>query len=280
MLPCNILNSSATSLSCARYRMCECRTRIRKESSSCKRRIVILHQAWLVLVDLLVAPLLLLVLCTCVRARPVLLHCTCCPKEPATKEKALLPESADAEGNSPPGFSAWTPLHRAVMTQLGLLFLDLITLPLLLLVTLTGYRIKALYSCSQSNGTQDNLRSEIYHLNLVVQAGVVLHDLAFMIPALLVLGVSVYRALCLSTMLRSDDPPPRSWRICVWIQLGELVLDLPFGLLALPVLASLWRADLLVRDCLLYTSDAADEEDSVDLGGRRIIKKKKKDVIT
>eukprot|EP00658_Telonema_sp_P-2_P081938 TRINITY_DN8530_c0_g1_i1.p1 TRINITY_DN8530_c0_g1~~TRINITY_DN8530_c0_g1_i1.p1 ORF type:complete len:386 (+),score=117.72 TRINITY_DN8530_c0_g1_i1:46-1158(+) len=30
------------------------------------------------------------------------------------------------------------------------------------------------------------------------------------------------------------------------------------------------------QPCLLYTSDAADEEDSVDLGGRRIIKKKKK----
>eukprot|EP00658_Telonema_sp_P-2_P034699 TRINITY_DN2531_c0_g1_i2.p2 TRINITY_DN2531_c0_g1~~TRINITY_DN2531_c0_g1_i2.p2 ORF type:complete len:129 (-),score=20.25 TRINITY_DN2531_c0_g1_i2:42-428(-) len=30
-----------------------------------------------------------------------------------------------------------------------------------------------------------------------------------------------------------------------------------------------------VSFCLLYTSDAADEEDSVDLGGRRIIKKKK-----
>ena len=30
------------------------------------------------------------------------------------------------------------------------------------------------------------------------------------------------------------------------------------------------------RSCLLYTSDAADEEDSVDLGGRRIIKKKKR----
>ena len=27
------------------------------------------------------------------------------------------------------------------------------------------------------------------------------------------------------------------------------------------------------KNCLLYTSDAADEEDSVDLGGRRIIKK-------
>src|SRR5674536_406423 len=32
----------------------------------------------------------------------------------------------------------------------------------------------------------------------------------------------------------------------------------------------------LHRFCLLYTSDAADEEDSVDLGGRRIIKKKTK----
>ena len=29
------------------------------------------------------------------------------------------------------------------------------------------------------------------------------------------------------------------------------------------------------RSCLLYTSDAADERSSVDLGGRRIIKKKK-----
>ena len=29
------------------------------------------------------------------------------------------------------------------------------------------------------------------------------------------------------------------------------------------------------KSCLLYTSDAADERSSVDLGGRRIIKKKK-----
>ena len=32
----------------------------------------------------------------------------------------------------------------------------------------------------------------------------------------------------------------------------------------------------LITYCLLYTSDAADERSSVDLGGRRIIKKKKK----
>ena len=37
---------------------------------------------------------------------------------------------------------------------------------------------------------------------------------------------------------------------------------------------TLHRKQLLLKICLLYTSDAADEEDSVDLGGRRIIKKK------
>ena len=31
-----------------------------------------------------------------------------------------------------------------------------------------------------------------------------------------------------------------------------------------------------VKTCLLYTSDAADEEDRVDLGGPRLLKKKKK----
>ena len=34
-------------------------------------------------------------------------------------------------------------------------------------------------------------------------------------------------------------------------------------------------ATALLDSCLLYTSDAADERSSVDLGGRRIIKKKK-----
>ena len=38
-----------------------------------------------------------------------------------------------------------------------------------------------------------------------------------------------------------------------------------------PVLAPL---EPVPQRCLLYTSDAADERSSVDLGGRRIIKKK------
>src|SRR5665648_1150309 len=33
-----------------------------------------------------------------------------------------------------------------------------------------------------------------------------------------------------------------------------------------------WLVFRYLHPCLLYTSDAADEEDSVDLGGRRIIK--------
>ena len=39
----------------------------------------------------------------------------------------------------------------------------------------------------------------------------------------------------------------------------------------------LTQKDLAIKlgTCLLYTSDAADERSSVDLGGRRIIKKKK-----
>ena len=38
-------------------------------------------------------------------------------------------------------------------------------------------------------------------------------------------------------------------------------------------------ADNPLKICLLYTSDAADERSSVDLGGRRIIKKKNKQQI-
>ena len=37
--------------------------------------------------------------------------------------------------------------------------------------------------------------------------------------------------------------------------------------------------EALFGNCLLYTSDAADERSSVDLGGRRIIKKKKNEEV-
>ena len=57
---------------------------------------------------------------------------------------------------------------------------------------------------------------------------------------------------------------------------GDLLADFDPGVSdALDGVAQAGR--LLFETCLLYTSDAADERSSVDLGGRRIIKKKKRE---
>ena len=48
-------------------------------------------------------------------------------------------------------------------------------------------------------------------------------------------------------------------------------IDIEFEVAGLPVTQ---LALEVITHCLLYTSDAADERSSVDLGGRRIIKKK------
>src|SRR5678815_5248383 len=53
-------------------------------------------------------------------------------------------------------------------------------------------------------------------------------------------------------------------RVAVWTQTAALAQAVLLAGLTL----SGW-----VQPCLLYTSDAADERSSVDLGGRRIIKK-------
>ena len=54
----------------------------------------------------------------------------------------------------------------------------------------------------------------------------------------------------------------------------EIVLNLPANA-AEPTVPTFSPTDPDSYSCLLYTSDAADERSSVDLGGRRIIKKKK-----
>ena len=48
-----------------------------------------------------------------------------------------------------------------------------------------------------------------------------------------------------------------------------LIVNTSFSLYLTQILAF-----IVAVSCLLYTSDAADERSSVDLGGRRIIKKK------
>ena len=61
-------------------------------------------------------------------------------------------------------------------------------------------------------------------------------------------------------------------RAALVAQLGQGVADLGQP----PVVVGVSDDAVRLAACLLYTSDAADERSSVDLGGRRIIKKKTK----
>src|SRR5664280_984138 len=65
-----------------------------------------------------------------------------------------------------------------------------------------------------------------------------------------------------------QDFPPE------WHDIASVLLPIWFSpLRAMPYdwLPPYFRNQIDLPCCLLYTSDAADEEDSVDLGGRRII---------
>ena len=65
--------------------------------------------------------------------------------------------------------------------------------------------------------------------------------------------------------------------MCIRDRVGyEFLLGWAFCHLGAADIATRNEPDRNARDmaCLLYTSDAADERSSVDLGGRRIIKKK------
>eukprot|EP00658_Telonema_sp_P-2_P026633 TRINITY_DN20770_c0_g1_i1.p1 TRINITY_DN20770_c0_g1~~TRINITY_DN20770_c0_g1_i1.p1 ORF type:complete len:242 (-),score=42.77 TRINITY_DN20770_c0_g1_i1:72-797(-) len=72
------------------------------------------------------------------------------------------------------------------------------------------------------------------------------------------------------------------WQVLRFWNLDHFALgSIAVGLISLVGSCLSFLADIFwfrpggLGGCLLYTSDAADEEDSVDLGGRRIIKKKK-----
>ena len=69
--------------------------------------------------------------------------------------------------------------------------------------------------------------------------------------------------------------------MCIRDRLREMVgrasLTSPAMFAAAPARVTSMDVASPTTGCLLYTSDAADERSSVDLGGRRIIKKKKKE---
>ena len=56
---------------------------------------------------------------------------------------------------------------------------------------------------------------------------------------------------------------------------ANLIASITPDWMTIGIITMLIFAYYLISTCLLYTSDAADERSSVDLGGRRIIKKKK-----
>ena len=64
------------------------------------------------------------------------------------------------------------------------------------------------------------------------------------------------------------------------MQISIKVLRLMEQMFQLLVMIPGFIGVLIIYCCLLYTSDAADERSSVDLGGRRIIQKKKSIYIT
>ena len=80
---------------------------------------------------------------------------------------------------------------------------------------------------------------------------------------LLMLDYGVFYEFMPLTEYGKEDP--------LTIQLDEVELNKNYALV-ISTNAGLWRYVI----CLLYTSDAADERSSVDLGGRRILKKKNK----
>src|SRR5450756_114661 len=74
---------------------------------------------------------------------------------------------------------------------------------------------------------------------------------------------------------RSGGSDPEFTATNIWSARGELAwMALATNSLPVPVSPVIMMVDRLDATCLLYTSDAADDLLCVDLGGRRIIKKK------
>ena len=72
------------------------------------------------------------------------------------------------------------------------------------------------------------------------------------------------------------DVYKRQMRVCAHLDIPFLMFDFSHDYEKLVAEKFINDYKNGLTPCLLYTSDAADERSSVDLGGRRIIKKKKK----
>src|SRR5664280_3763998 len=89
------------------------------------------------------------------------------------------------------------------------------------------------------------------------------------------LSASIWHQTC------EREPPPTTRTLVIGVPISAMLSAPSRNAKTTPSWTarnmSPWLLNELIpyKTCLLYTSDAADEEDSVDLGGRRIIKKQK-----
>eukprot|EP00658_Telonema_sp_P-2_P081002 TRINITY_DN8186_c0_g1_i3.p1 TRINITY_DN8186_c0_g1~~TRINITY_DN8186_c0_g1_i3.p1 ORF type:complete len:107 (+),score=29.59 TRINITY_DN8186_c0_g1_i3:135-455(+) len=80
-------------------------------------------------------------------------------------------------------------------------------------------------------------------------------------------GITLFMKNWLNNGFKKSDKSPVLNKE-LWMSIHSLMLDLQRQFESASLAGVGHKRE---RSCLLYTSDAADEEDSVDLGGRRII---------
>ncbi|CAE8688208.1 unnamed protein product, partial [Polarella glacialis] len=204
--------------------------------------------ALLALLDLLVLPLaLVLVSIGLHRSGPVFRQ--------LSQQQQQAGRGASSIWDLPDFPSEW---HGVVLRQFELLCLDLLVLPCVLLVLMTAYRWPWLKDAwvaeTDDEYDEDELHQWVggFHLSAAWNALLVLHDL-IQLPFVLLLVLSMYRAPVTLKLISDRED---NFREDLWEQLGQLLLDflhLP-GLLVL--LATLWRADLVLRDLGATQGDA------------------------
>lgn len=196
----------------------------------------------------------------------------------------------------------WWPVHEAmklddlcsfrsltvygtIILQCLLLLADVIVLPAVVVLTLTYYRIHPLVVIwSNHHLWHDDDEVFYFHFTAIANFLLVVHDLTLLPMLFLVILLSGIRFETGISLLKSavgcekeepvqradashsaDAPsappiavaerirmpqvfPSRSWRKRVWIETWNVLLDIPFYLMALVVVITVWRCGVLYHD--------------------------------
>jgi len=210
------------------------------------------------LLDFLLLPAMCLVMLTIYRAPQLFLGCSRRRPRDAEEDVQLTFDHLATEagaGNEGPLTEEQTerlllapaiPASYQVraVRQLCLLLLDIAVLPFALLALLSTYRSRTLLrrGCAGGPGREGCTR---WHKVALQEGGLVMHDALLMLPFLLVLILTLYRVRYLRETLQTEPTDLCGpFRRMVWRQTLELLIDLPTIFVLLPLLVTLWRADI------------------------------------